>query len=165
MARIRRTCPYLGMRFWPLLSHFWANCPGHYYLSIGGEKSLLRCLFFIFWATFGEKMGVAITRAPNGLGHLNPIKKLAHWVDLLGLSLSGNYVFEIIRSEPPSPLRFSYGKILNVLHFLILQNGKTLLNSTSIVKRLLQFLWLLLWTTYSIDDLIMLNIHIKQLKS
>ena len=44
--------------------------------------------FFIFWATFGGKIGVAITSAPNGVGPPNPIKKLAHWVDLLGQPLS-----------------------------------------------------------------------------
>ena len=35
-------------------------------------------------ATFGRKMGVATTRAPNGLGLPNPTKKLAHWVEPFG---------------------------------------------------------------------------------
>ena len=48
-------------------------------------------------------MGVAATRAPDGLGPPNPTKKLAHWVDLLGQSLSRNHVFEILRVEPPGP--------------------------------------------------------------
>ena len=39
----------------------------------------------IFCATFGEKMGVATTHAPNDLGVPNPTKKLAHWMDLLQL--------------------------------------------------------------------------------
>ena len=29
-------------------------------------------LFLIFWATFGGKIGVATTRAPNGMGPPNP---------------------------------------------------------------------------------------------
>ena len=33
--------------------------------------------FLIFWATFGGKMGVAIMRAPNGLGPPNLTKKFA----------------------------------------------------------------------------------------
>ena len=52
-------------------------------------------LIFDFWATFGGKMGVATMPAPDGLGSPNPIKKLAHWVDLFGQPLSSNYVFEI----------------------------------------------------------------------
>ena len=48
-----------------------------HYLSIGDEKSKLQCLFLIciFWASFGVEMGVAITRAPNGLGTPNPIRR------------------------------------------------------------------------------------------
>ena len=42
----------------------------------------------IIWATFGGKMDVATTRAPNGLGRPNPTEKLAHWVDLLRQPLS-----------------------------------------------------------------------------
>ena len=38
--------------------------------------------FFIFWATFGGKMGVATTRPPNGLGPPKPTKKLAYWANL-----------------------------------------------------------------------------------
>ena len=37
----------------------------------------------------------------NGLGPLNPTKKLAHWVDLLIQPLSRTHVFEIFRGEPP----------------------------------------------------------------
>ena len=37
-------------------------------------------LVLIFLATFGGKMGVATTRALNGLGPPNPTKKLGHWV-------------------------------------------------------------------------------------
>ena len=39
--------------------------------------------------------------APNGLGSPNPVKQLAHWVDLLGQPLSRNHVFEIFKGEPP----------------------------------------------------------------
>ena len=49
----------------------------------------------LFWVTFGGKMGVAATRAPNDL-----TKKLAHWVDLLDQPLSRNYVFEIFKVNP-----------------------------------------------------------------
>ena len=49
----------------------------------------------IFWATFGGKMGVATTRAPNGLGPPHPTKKLDHWMELLGQPLSRNHVFAI----------------------------------------------------------------------
>ena len=55
----------------------------------------------IFWATFGGKMCVATTRAPNGLWPPNPTKKLAHWADLLGQPLSRKHVFEIFKGEPP----------------------------------------------------------------
>ena len=61
----------------------------------------------IFWATFGGKMGVDTTCAPNGLGPSNPTKKLAHWMDLLGQPLFRNHVFEIFRGEPPHPLKLS----------------------------------------------------------
>ena len=44
--------------------------------------------YFWFLATFGTKMGVATTCALNVLGLQDPTKRLAHWVDLLGLSLS-----------------------------------------------------------------------------
>ena len=56
----------------------------------------------IFWATFGGKMGVATTRAPNGLGPLKTTKKLAQRVSLLGHEpIFRNHVFEIFRGEPP----------------------------------------------------------------
>ena len=89
--------------FWPIwvnwAENFYGNS-GDYYLSIGGEKSKLWCLFFSFdfLATFGGKMGVATTRALNGLGPPNPTKKLGHWV---GQPLSWNHFFEISRGEPP----------------------------------------------------------------
>ena len=54
----------------------------------------------IFLATFGKRMGMDTTRAPNGLRPPNPTKMLAHWVYLLGQLLSRNYVFEIFRGEP-----------------------------------------------------------------
>ena len=54
-----------------------------------------------FWATYGGKMGVATTHAPNGLLPPNLTKKLAHWVDLLGQPLSGNLVFQMFWGEPP----------------------------------------------------------------
>ena len=47
-------------------------------------------IFVFFWKTsyFGGKMGVAATLAPKGLGHQNPTRKLAHWVDLIGQPIS-----------------------------------------------------------------------------
>ena len=42
-------------------------------------------------------MGVAITRAPYGLGPPNLAKNLAHYVDLLGQLLSLSHVFENFR--------------------------------------------------------------------
>ena len=53
----------------------------------------------IFLATFGGKMGVATTRAHNGLGPPNPTKKLARWVDLLDQPLSRNHVFKIFMDK------------------------------------------------------------------
>ena len=47
-------------------------------------------------------MGVAATLAPKGLGHKDPTKKLAHWVDLLGQLFSKNNVFKKLGPEPPS---------------------------------------------------------------
>ena len=44
-------------------------------------------LFFIFWATFGRKMGVVTMLALNGQGPSKPTKMLAHWVNLLGQPL------------------------------------------------------------------------------
>ena len=82
MARM----PIFGHTFFGHNSANWAKkfygSSGDHHLSIGDEKSKLQYLFFIFWATFGGKMGVAITRAPNGLGPQNLTKKLAHWMDL-----------------------------------------------------------------------------------
>ena len=57
--------------------------------------------FFIFWDTFGGKIGVATTRAPDDLGPQNPTTKLAHWVDFLGRLLSRKCVFKIFSPEPP----------------------------------------------------------------
>ena len=56
--------------------------------------------FFMFWATFGVKMGVATMRAHNGLGPPNPTKKLAHSVDPLGQLVSRNHAF---RGDPSPP--------------------------------------------------------------
>ena len=57
-----------------LFCPFWANwaeifygSSGDYNLSIGGEKFKLRCLFFIFRATLGGKMGVSTSHEPDGL--------------------------------------------------------------------------------------------------
>ena len=63
--------------------------------------------FLNFRATFGGKMGVATTRAPNGLGSPNPAKKLVHWVYLLGQPLSRNHVFEITISKSYLEIMFS----------------------------------------------------------
>ena len=61
----------------------------------------------IFWpfldhilVTFEGKMDKA--KAPSGLGPQSPTKELAHWVELFGLPLSRNHVFEIFSGEPPS---------------------------------------------------------------
>ena len=45
-------------------------------------------LFFVldFWATNGGKIGVAITRAPNGLGRPNSTKKIGPLGELFGLA-------------------------------------------------------------------------------
>ena len=50
---------------------------------------------------FGGKMGVAATLAPKGLGPRDPIKKLAHLVELLGQTLSPKNVFENLGPPPP----------------------------------------------------------------
>ena len=39
-----------------------------------------------------------------GLGPLNPTKKLAHWLDLLGQLLSLNCDLDIFRPDPPPPI-------------------------------------------------------------
>ena len=82
---------------------------------IGGQETIIyrlvmRILCYdayfsvlIFWATFGGKVGVATTRALNGLRPPNQTKTLAHLVDLLGQPLSQNHIFEIFRGEPPPP--------------------------------------------------------------
>ena len=57
--------------------------------------------FLFFWATFGGKMGLANTHAPNGLGPPDPTKTSAHGVDLLGQPLSWNHDFEIFKGNPP----------------------------------------------------------------
>ena len=44
---------------------------------------------------FGGQMGMAATLAHESLGPQDLIKKLAHWVDLLGQPLSIKLVFEI----------------------------------------------------------------------
>ena len=74
-------------------------------------------------------MGVATTRAPNGLGPPNPTKKLAHWMDLLGQQLSRNRVFEIYRGEPPFELphlwpKNSDGDRLEFLGHFWQENGR-----------------------------------------
>ena len=60
--------------------------------------------YFIFWATFCGKIGVAATCSLNGLGPPNPTKKLIHWV-----AFSANHYLEItfskfsgVNSPPPS---------------------------------------------------------------
>ena len=66
------------------------------------DKTKLWCLLFflkLFWATFGGKIGVATTRAPDGLGLSNPTKKLAHWVEILGQLLSRNCKYMIEQTE------------------------------------------------------------------
>ena len=90
--------------------HFWANCAENFWWELRRLLSteyrlvpLVKIIptsdayvsFLIFWATFGRKMGVATTSAPNGLGHPNPIKKLTDVMDLFGQPLSRNHVFTI----------------------------------------------------------------------
>ena len=87
MAKIWRACPYLGIRFWP----FYANLQ----IWVKFFKEPLETIIYqlvmrsqscdaYFLATFGGKMGVATTFAPNGLGPPNPTIKLADWMKLLG---------------------------------------------------------------------------------
>ena len=54
---------------------------------------------------FGDKMGVAATVAPKGLGPQDPTKKLAKWVDLLGQPLSQEPVIINFWPEPPPLLK------------------------------------------------------------
>ena len=58
-------------------------------------------------------MGVATTRAPNGLGPPNSSKMLAHWVDFLGQTLSRKYVFEIFRVKTRPFKILSYSSKIN----------------------------------------------------
>ena len=46
---------------------------------------------------------MATTAAPYGFWATNPTKKLAHWVYLLGQTLSRNRVFQNFSGEPPPP--------------------------------------------------------------
>ena len=71
---------------------------------------------------FGGKMGAAATVAPKGLGPQDPAKKLAHWVDLLGQSLSRKLVLKISGLNPLNALahickkdnfEYSFSKIEN----------------------------------------------------
>ena len=104
MAEKWHACPYLGIRFMAItgLKFFMGTQKTIIYLLVVRKPCYDACfIFLIFWATFGGKMGVVITRDPNGLGSSNPTKKLAHWVNLLGQPLSRNPVFEIIKGEPP----------------------------------------------------------------
>ena len=121
MAKQLCACPYLSIRISaitpPFLGHLdWIfyGSSGDHFLSIGDEKSMLRCLFFSFdfKATFGGNMGVVTKRTPNGLGPPNPTKKLVHLADLLGQPLSRNHVFEIFKGEPP-PLKIAFYQHLN----------------------------------------------------
>ena len=65
-----------------------------------------------FWASFGGKMGLATTCAPNGMGPPNPTETLAHWMNLLGQPLSRNHVFEIFMDEPRPPLKSKSGNLI-----------------------------------------------------
>ena len=49
---------------------------------------------------FDGEMGVTATVAPKGLGPQVSTKKLAHWVNLLGQSLSLKLVLKKFGSEP-----------------------------------------------------------------
>ena len=52
-------------------------------------------------------MGVAATVAPKGLGPQDPTKKLAHWGNLLGRSLTSNWQQKCIEkgfTGPPLPI-------------------------------------------------------------
>ena len=60
-----------------------------YRLVMGNPSYDAYVSFLFFRATFGGKMGVAT----NCMGPPNLIKKLAHWVKLLGQPLSRNHVF------------------------------------------------------------------------
>ena len=102
MAKKWRSCPYLGICF-GLNSVIFVPIGLKFFM--GAQKTIIYRLvmrnpsfdayfsFLIFWA----KMGVATTRAPNGLGPPKFTKKLADWADLFGRLLSRNLVFEIFR--------------------------------------------------------------------
>ena len=66
---------------------------------------------WIFLGTFCGKMGVATTRAPNGVGPSNPTKKLAHWEDLLGQPLSRNQFSKFSGVNPPTKHTGNIGKL------------------------------------------------------
>ena len=84
---------------------------GDQYISIDWwweiKVAMLIFHFFIFGPLLAGKWAwpPVTTRAPNGLGPPNPIKKLAHWGDLSGQPLSRNHVFEIFTGEPPLLLK------------------------------------------------------------
>ena len=83
---IRRTCRYLGIRFFGhyIYCHFsanWAenfnvNSPGDYYLSFGDKILEIYVMMLIrhFFATFGRKTSVATTHAPNGMGTIRGVR-------------------------------------------------------------------------------------------
>ena len=69
-----------------------------YWLVMRNQVMVLIFNFCFFWRE--NKMGVAIRRAPYGLGPPNPTKLWAYWVELLDQPLSWNHVFEISSGEP-----------------------------------------------------------------
>ena len=86
MAKKWRACPYLGIRFWSFLGQLalhllWKLKRA---LSIDWEKNLSYDDYFSvlkFWPIFGEKMGVATTRAPYGLWPPNPTTGWTFWAN------------------------------------------------------------------------------------
>ena len=76
-------------------------------------------------------MGVAATLAPKGLGPQDPIKKLAHRVELLGKLLSQKNVFENLGPEPPSPLKC--GRCSSILpNIAVLNLGAFLISKSEV---------------------------------
>ena len=120
---------YGHMYFGHNSANFWPNTKikvslysGEWYLSFEHHKSWIWRVLHCF-GIFGQKMGVAATLAPEGLGPQNPTKNLAHWVDILGQWLSRNHVFKISRHEPPHPPLNCKKCTFSILAFLITSLG------------------------------------------
>ena len=68
----------------------------HEGIMIGHEKSKLSYFLFDF-----DFLATAHLHVPNGLGHPNQTKTMAHWMDLLGQLLSRIRVLYIFEGWTP----------------------------------------------------------------